>query len=1010
VPSCCPRCRHAAEPGALFCSRCGARIGAPPPSAEIRKTVTVLFTDIAGSTHLGETLDAELVRRILGRWFDVVSRVLEKHGGTVEKFIGDAVMAVFGIPVASEDDALRAARAAVEARDALAEIDYPLEARTGINTGEVVAGDPSAGQALVTGDAVNVAARLEQAAGPGEILVGPGTERLLRPATRLEALLPLALKGKAEPVPAWRLLEVFDGAPALERRLDTPLVGRELELLQLRHAFQRTVQERSCCLFTVLGPAGVGKSRLAKEFVDAIGGDAMTVTGRCLPYGEGITFWPVAEIVHQLTGGDARGGIEKLLVGEDDAALVDARISEAIGASETSAGTAETFWAVRRLLETLARERPLVVVVEDLHWAEQTFLELVDDLADRIREAPVVLVCLARPELLDLRPGWGGGKLNAITSLLAPLDAEQSVELIESLVGEFELHSADAAHARERIVDAAGGNPLFIEQMLAMVNEGWFEGNGVTVPPTIQAVLTARLDALDPEERELLTRAALIGREFWRGALVELLPEEARGDVDRKLDRLMRRQLLGPAQSTLPHEPEYRFRHLLLRDAAYNALPRSLRSELHERFAAWLERAAVAHAGEYGVIVGYHLERAYHERVELGRADAHARRLAAAAATRLGAAGRSAFARDDVHAAAGLLDRATRLLPDELELALDLSACLFDLGETTRCVELLERAAGAGDSRLAARAVVQRRLVELRVERRNVGDALRTGARAAMLLARLGDARGVALAHELRAEAHAVAGRFAAAERALARALDATTDAREGQRLRAALCRLALDGPEHRRDALARCMRIGASIRGNRRAATLAMLASAGLYALGGETEEARALGAAARVGIAELNLPRLLASASQLLGTIELVAGDGVAAERELRRGYDFFGRAAELGNLCGSAGLLARALLLQGRLREADALAREVEAAAAPEDAASQIAWRSVRARVLAARGERGEAERLAREAVARAARTDDLHTRARALLDLAAVRGGDAQAEHEAELLLARKGVRR
>ena len=623
---------------------------------------------------------------------------------------------------------------------------------------------------------------------------------------------------------------------------------------------------------------------------------------------------------------------------------------------------------------------------EDLHWAEPAFLDLVDDLADGIRESAVVLVCLARPELLDLRAAWAGGKLNAATSLLAPLTEHESLELIETLVGEFELHSAQAAHARERIVDAAGGNPLFIEQMLAMVNEGWFEGNGFTVPPTIQALLTARLDGLEADERELLTRAALIGREFWRGALIELLPDAARDDVDRRLDRLVRRQLLGPARSTLPGEPEYRFRHLLLRDAAYRALPKAVRSELHERFAGWLERAAGEHAAEYGVIVGYHLERAYVEHAELGAADAHGREMAAAAASWLGAAGRSALTRDDVHAAASLLDRAARLLPDDHELTLDLASCLFDLGETARSLELLARI----DGPIETLALVQRRLVELRIDRRGVREALHLGARAA--------SADAVRAHELRAEAYAVAGRFAAAERALERALRAPCGRGDRRRLLAKLCLFGLAGPRHTDDALARCLRVG----------TAASLACAGVLALRGELEEARAVGASARAAIEELNLPRLSAEATHVLGSIELAAGDGAAAERELRRGYDFFGRAGELGNLARSAALLARALLVQGRLREADALTREVEAAASADDVSSQIAWRSVRARVLAARGEHADAEVLAREAVRLAARTDDLRGHADALLDLAAVPGGDEGAVREADALLARKGA--
>ncbi|HEY3181971.1 MAG TPA: adenylate/guanylate cyclase domain-containing protein [Gaiellaceae bacterium] len=1026
----CGRCGHDLPEDARFCSGCGARVGPPLGDGEVRKTVTVLFADLAGSTALGESLDPESLRRILGRYFESVARVLERHGGTVEKFIGDAVVAIFGVPVAQEDDALRAVRAAAELRATLAELNEELEAgwgvrlavRIGINTGEVVAGGRSAAQTIVTGDAVNVAARLEQAAAAGEILIGPGTERLVKNATRLEALLPLSLRGKDLPVPAWRLLEVFPDAPALARRLDTPMVGRTLELVQLEQAFRRAVRDRACWLFTILGAAGIGKSRVAKEFADMVADDATVLTGRCLPYGDGITFWPLGEIVRQITGGGARGGIAKLLGGAENAELVDERISEAIGAKDSTAGNGETLWAVQTLLETLASAGPVVVVLDDLQWAEPTFLELIDHLADGVRDAPVVLLCLGRLELLDLRPTWGGGKLNATTTLLGPLAEDESAELIEALVGDFELHSVEAAAARERIADAAEGNPLFIEQMLAMVNEGHFDGDGFGVPPTIQALLTARLDALDRDERELISRAALIGKEFWRGALLELLPPETRGTVDATLDRLVRRQLLAPAGSTLPREPQYRFRHLLVRDAAYRALPKTVRSKLHEAFACWLERAAGSDLGEYGVIVAYHLERAYAERVELGAVDEHAVRLAASAAVRLAAAGRTALARDDLHAAESLLTRAAALPHSDesasLELTLELADCLFELGETGRCVALLSRtieeAKASGDARIEAYALVRRRRAKLRIDPKDTQTALRDAARAITIAKPLGDARNLAHALELRAGAQVVERRLRAAERTLERALrhaERAGDAREEARVAAALCSLGFWGPRPADEALAACRELGRRLRGNHRAAAVVMLAQAGLHALRGELEQARSLGADARAAAEELGLPRLPAAMSHVLGTIELVAGDAEAAERQLRPGYDFFGRTGELGNLSKSAALLGRALLLQYRLREADALTREVEAAAAPEDVAAQVMWRAVRARVLDVRGDAGTALRLAHEAAARAAQTDDLRLHGDTLVDLAVVlapAAGAAAVFDDAAGVLERKGV--
>jgi class 3 adenylate cyclase/tetratricopeptide (TPR) repeat protein len=1029
----CGSCGRESGDGAQFCARCGARLGGIRPR-EVRKTVTVLFADLAGSTTLGESLDPESLRWILSRYFDTVSRVLGRHGATIEKFIGDAVVAVFGVPVTSEDDALRAVRAAAEMREALAELNEELERargvrlalRTGINTGEVVAGDGSADQAIITGDAVNVAARLEQAAAPGEILIGPWTERLVRSATRLEALLPLSLKGKGEPVLAWRLLEVFPDAPALVRRLDAPMVGREIELLELQHAFRRAVRDPSCCLITLLGAAGVGKSRLVKEFADSVAGEATVLRGRCLPYGEGVTFWPLAEVVRQITGGDGHGRIANLLSGDDDAERIDDLISQAIGASESGAAAgAGTSWAVRRLLETLGRAQPVVVVFEDVHWAEPTFLELVDDLAESIHDAPVVIVALARPELLDVRPDWGGGKLNAVTILLEPLTATESAQLIESLVGDVELHSAEVAEARARIVDAAEGNPLFIEQMLAMVDEGYFNGNGISVPPTIQALLAARLDALAPPERELLGRAATMGNEFWPSALHELLPENARDDLEEKLDRLARRQLLAPTGSAPPGGPQYRFRHLLLRDAAYRALPKALRADLHERFAGWLERVAGAHVGEYGVIIGYHLERAFHEHTGVAGDDARGRELAAAAATWLAAAGRAALAHDDVRTAASLLERATKLLPlvDAacLELTLELADCLFAIGELERSRELLvrtlEQARACGNARIEARAFLDRRLGELYVEAAPTREALRDAAAAAAQLRRHRDERGLSRAFELEARAHLVRQHLVRAEGALERAIlhaRRAGDVAREQRLLAALCALSLSSPLPVEDALARCRELAYLLRCNRRSAAAVMLTTAGLRALRGDVDDARELARASRAAVEDLGLPRLLATVTHVEGTIELLAGDAVAAEAALRGGDAFLRRAADRASLARTRALLGRAVRAQGRLREAEALAREVEETAAADDAWAQVAWRALRARLANGRGEHDEAERLAREAVARADDTDNIATHGDALLALAAAVGAAGRTAEASTLadraveLLGRKGI--
>jgi class 3 adenylate cyclase/tetratricopeptide (TPR) repeat protein len=468
--SVCAACGHEIPEGAKFCPECGAPVVPAAAQREQRKTVTILFCDIAGSTELGESTDPEALRAVLARYFERMKEIVERHGGTVEKFIGDAVMAVFGVPVVHEDDALRACRAAVEMRDALPELG--IRGRIGVNTGEVVTGTE---ERLATGDAVNVAARLEQAAEPGEVLIGVETVRLVGDAVELGEERQLELKGKAQPVAAHPLLRAVG---ELSRRSDVPIVGRLRERRALDDAWERVLSERACHLFTILGTAGVGKSRLTAEFLASLA-DVTVVRGRCLSYGEGITYWPVVEAVLQLghRPSDPRAA---------------AAIDSLLGNSEDSATTEEIAWAFRKLLEESA---PLVCVFDDLHWAEPTFLDLVDQVADWSRDASIFLVCIARPELLDRRPTWAGGKLNASTVLLEPLTADETDELIERLLGDAGLGDA----LRVRIRDAAEGNPLFVEQMLAVVAES--PDGDVVVPPRVEL-------GHESDESEILARRA----------------------------------------------------------------------------------------------------------------------------------------------------------------------------------------------------------------------------------------------------------------------------------------------------------------------------------------------------------------------------------------------------------------------------------------------------------------------------------------------------------------------
>jgi class 3 adenylate cyclase/tetratricopeptide (TPR) repeat protein len=701
----CPECGQENPAGFKFCGNCGTTLVEAGETREVRKVVTVVFCDLTGSTALGEATDPEALRATMRSYYDTMRGILERHGGTVEKFIGDAVMAVFGVPIAHEDDALRAVRAAWEMRAAVPELG--LRARIGVNTGEVVTGE---GDTLVTGDAVNVAARLEQAAEPGEVLIGSETRRLVRDAVETSAI-DVPAKGKSEPVRAFRLLEVDPDAAAIARRFDTPLIGRKPELAQLRQAFDRAVSERRCHLFTLLGPAGVGKSRLVEELLDSL--DATVLEGRCLDYGEGITYWPVVSVLKQL-GPRANEALRRVVEG----------------------GTLpnEVPWAVRTVLEEVAGERPLVVVFDDIQWGEPTFLDLVDHVADLSRGAPILLLCIARPEFLDQRPGWGGGKLNATTILLEPLAPAECSELIA-------VHGGVDDDVAERILTAAEGNPLFVEEMVALVQE---DGD-VRVPGTVQALLQARIDQLARDERAVIERGAVEGQVFHRGAVAELArPTE----VDPQLTGLVRKELIHPTPPTLTGEQAFRFRHLLIRDAAYEALPKQTRAELHERFAGWL--STHGELIELDEVVGYHLEQAHRYHEELARPRPE---LAESAGQRLAAAGVRAAERNDLSGALKLLARAIALLPQgtpEWEAAFLNRLVILnatDGPEADAAVEELERST---DPRLRMHARVARLREDIASSTDlDVAAVSRGVDEARMFFANLGDDRGLAAAAEL---------------------------------------------------------------------------------------------------------------------------------------------------------------------------------------------------------------------------------------------------------------------
>jgi class 3 adenylate cyclase/tetratricopeptide (TPR) repeat protein len=908
--------------------------------------VTVVFCDVTGSTKLGESLDPEALRALLARYFATMKGIVERHGGSVEKFIGDAVMAVFGVPVLHEDDAVRALRAAAEMRDALPGLG--VQGRIGAMTGEVVTGTP---ERLATGDAVNVAARLEQAAQPGEVLVGEPTLALAAGAVDAEPVIPLRLRGKQEPVAAFRLVRVRPGAS--ERRHETRFVGRSRELEALRSAWDRVQADCCCELVTVIGDAGVGKSRLTAEFLAPL--DAAIVQGRCLPYGEGITYWPVVEVVKQL----GVWPVEKAAA---------AAIRSLLGETGAPTSADEIAWAFRKALEQAASERPVIVIFDDIQWGEDTFLDLVEHIS-LLSAAAVLLVCLARPELVERRPAWPVGLR------LEPLAREEVDELLpEPLPGDL----------RARIAHAAGGNPLFLAEMVAMAAHGAGE---VIVPPTLRALLGARLDQLDPAERHVLECGAIEGEIFHRGAVTELARQDAT-PLSPRLAALIRKQLIRPDRAQIAGDDGFRFRHLLIRDAAYDALPKAVRADLHQRFATWMDDQGAALV-ELDEIVGYHLEQACRFRAELGTPD---NELAAAARRRLTAAGHRARLRADWGAATSLLERAAALAdPAGLDLALEadlLEALEWGRGEGAdalqRAESLIERARAAGDQVVELCGRI--RTEQVRISYEPEGATARLEAiidRALPVFEAAGNNVALHIAYSAMNQVAFVHARFDQAldahERARALALDA--GARDGIFMEGATARLYgttpvtellswLGEPEQQLS--------WSPLPGLFRGAALAML---------GNFTDARAVVSQSRAAFTEPGVEQAFWTGA-LPADIEFLAGDtetAVALKTEACRQLDQFG---ERGYFSTIAASLARMLCDLDRLDEAEAWSDRARQLGGSDDAETQILWRRAHAEVLARRGDHATAVRLAREAVALAETTEGLNIQADAYGDLADV----------------------
>ena len=961
--------------------------------AEARKTVTIVFSDVAGSTSLGDRLDPEALRRVMERYFAEMRLVLERHGGTVEKFIGDAVMAAFGVPAAHEDDALRAVRAAAEMGDRLADLNEELErergislqVRTGVNTGEVVTGDPSAGQFYATGDAVNVAARLEQAASPSQVLLGEETFQLVRDTVEAEPIEPLELKGKSEPVMAFRLVAVLPDAPVVARRAVASMVGRERELERLHEAFSQALRGRSCQLFTLLGAAGVGKSRLAHEFLAALE-DATVVHGRCLSYGEGITYWPVVGVLKELLGDEPRARLAEL--GSDE--LAAETILGVLGEAEAAGSTDEIAWAVRKLLEAAADDQPLVVAIEDVHWGEPALLDLIEHIAVLSRDASMLLLCMARPELLDRRPAWAGGKLNATTLLLEPLAAPETDRLIDKLAG-----ARLDTELRARISEAAEGNPLFVEEMIALLGES--PAGGLVIPPTIQALLAARLDQLDEADRGVLECGSVEGRIFHRGAVHALAPNEQQ--LTARLTALVRKDLVRPEPTQIVGDDAFRFRHVLIRDAAYDALPKAIRAELHESLAGWLEERG-RELVELDEILGYHLEQAHRYRGELGPLTDEAGAVGARAATHLALAGGKAHARGDAPAAVNLFTRAAAATPtgaqSRIELLTELGQALTEAGDFTSAeaalTEAIEAAEAAGDRGLAARARVSRLGHAFLIDSALDIDSFQREAES--VIEQLEEARdelGLARAWLLMCDVNNFRCRGAevheCAKKAVRHARSCGALREEGVSL-FWQASAGLHGPLSADEGRRQCEQILAESRGRLLVEAAGRAGIAFADAMQGGTADARRQISASRSILKDLGQRLNYGVTSIDEGWIELLAGDAEAAERVMREGFELLESIGETGFLSTLASLLAEAIYMQERYEEAERFSEVSEQNAAPEDLASQAGWRSTRATVLAQRGEAAKAEDLAREAVDIARSTDYLNMHAGLLLSLADV----------------------
>jgi class 3 adenylate cyclase len=1009
----CPSCGGENPDGFRWCGYCGGALVAVPVD-DSRKVVTLVFADVSGSTALGERFDPEVVRSVMSGFFDAAREVLDRHGGTVEKFIGDAVMAAFGIPLVREDDALRGVRAACELRDRLRVFADEVEARygvrvgvrIGVNTGEVVAGDAAAGQAFASGDAVNVAARLEQAAAPGEVLMGESTLALVRDAVTVDPVAPLSLKGKADAVSAWQLVDVAADGPGVARRFDAPLIGRKHELQTLLDAWQQAHELRAPRRVTVVATAGTGKTRLIGELATRAEASGQVLVGRCLAYGEGITFWPVAEGIRQAAGIDdgdsadeANAKLAALVGTADDASELRGALGPVLGLGGQGHALEETFWAVRTLFESLAARRPLVLVFDDVHWAEPTLLDLIDYLAGSTASVPLLVVCATRPELLERRPELAAGRSSGALLMLAPLAAESASELLT-----WQLHHAALPEAiRDRVLASADGNPLFVQELSRMlIDDGLIvRDNGawrvtahlhdLRMPATIQALLAARLDQLEQSDRDVAQRASVVGHVFWPGAVRELANEPAL--VGPGLRTLERKQLIVAEPSSLAAEDAFRFGHILVRDAAYAGLAKRTRADLHERFARWLEHTRGERASELAAVLGYHLEQSAAYHTELG-ATADAERVAREASTRLGEGGRRALSAGDLPAAANLLGRAADVLaqgdPERLVLRFEAIPALAETGRFDEANQAIdELIAHGGEGRLALAASAWRAFLTVQNDGLGIDECKHTAERWRAACDAADDHAGQATALGFLAKMAFWSSRAATAEGIWERAAEHAAlagDAREEAESLVWMLIAAMFGPTPVEAAIERCEAIAGRVGASRKVRVMASVERGVLEAMRGNASVGRELVARGRAELDELGLAFMAAVLGQEAAVVEQMAGDPAGAVSVLRPSIERLGELGSAGFQMTAACMCTHALCMLGEIDEAKSMLTltpiEFDDG---DDFGIGIAARGM---IAAADGDDLEAMRLVEDAVRRASVTDFLWHHGDRLADLAHV----------------------